>query len=278
MAQCAQGFPLYVAYVIGDVLSGRLRALDAGERLPPSLAQYHGELLRRCAVGILNQIVTPMAATLAVSHEPLSLSTLVYILHFSDLLPDEDGQQLVRRALLALGGMLKRSQTPDGEEGYQLYHHSLRQHMQESQETRGALDTARQRLCKIIVRALESRDWSASNYFLRYGVNHLTESDRWKDAAMVLSSPAFLERRSQLGGQSSYNYGLSLIANEPIIEEYRKVRSYFEESVKEEMDLRFWSSFLQMVALDASGGVWFRTLLKRYANDMPSGAFDALIQ
>ena len=278
VAKSAQGFPLYVTYVIGDVLSGRFRALDAGERLPPSLEQYHAELLKRCAVGMLNQIVTPMAATLAVSHEPLSLSTLVYILQLSDLLPDEDGQQLVKRALLALGAMLKRSQTPDGEEGYQLYHHSLRQHMQESPETKGALDTARKRLCRIIYRALESCDWSASNYFLRYGANHLIESDRWKEATMVLSSPAFLERRSKLQGQSSYNYGLSLIANEPIIEEYRIARTHFADPLKKEMDLQFWSSFLQMVASDPSGGVWFRTLLKRYAKDMPAGVFDALIQ
>ena len=37
VAEAAQGLPVYVKYVVGDILSNRFRALDAGERLPPSL-------------------------------------------------------------------------------------------------------------------------------------------------------------------------------------------------------------------------------------------------
>ena len=72
VARLAEGLPLYVKYVIDDIHAGRYRVLDAGERLPPGLAGYHEELLRRCAIGSLNQVVTPLAALLALAREPLS--------------------------------------------------------------------------------------------------------------------------------------------------------------------------------------------------------------
>ena len=47
VANRAAGLPLYVKYVIGDVLAGKYRVLDAHEDLPASLHAYHEELLRR---------------------------------------------------------------------------------------------------------------------------------------------------------------------------------------------------------------------------------------
>lgn len=51
VARCAAGLPLYVKYVVGDVLGGRYRVLDGEENLPDGLHAYHEELLRRLGVG-----------------------------------------------------------------------------------------------------------------------------------------------------------------------------------------------------------------------------------
>ena len=40
----AEGLPLYVKYVIGDVLANRYRVLDGEEILPDSLNAYHEKL------------------------------------------------------------------------------------------------------------------------------------------------------------------------------------------------------------------------------------------
>ncbi len=279
VTQCAQGLPLYVTYLIGDILAGRFRALDAGERLPPSLERYHEQLLMRCAVGIVHQVVTPLSATLAISHEPLSVATLVEALRESNLLPDGDeGPLVVKRALMALGSMVRRSKTPDGDEGYGLYHHSLRQHMEQSAETKVVLSTARKRLCEFVMRAGGSDSGLIPSYLLRQGINHLTEDSRWQDVATVLCNFSYLRKRTSLSEQSSYSLGLSLVANEPIIEEYRVTRSHLEAAAARELDACFWSVFMQVIALDRKRGVWLRTVLKRYRRDIPAEVIDVLVQ
>src|SRR5205823_11112764 len=193
VAQAAQGMPLYVTYVVGDILSNRFGLLDAGERLPPSLAVYHEELLRRCAVGTLHQVVTPLAATLATAHEPLTPAVLAILLHRRTLVPEgERGVQLVYQGLSALASMVRRALTPEGTEGYTLYHHSLRQHMCDSMTTHDAVDLARQALSQA---ALHVRDDAAAPYLYRQGITHLLETGRIDDACGLLTNFAYLMAR-----------------------------------------------------------------------------------
>ena len=72
----AKGFPLYVKYVIGDILSNHYRVLDGNEILPKSLHAYHEKLIDGLGIGDLKFILTPLVATLAVSYEPLSLKEI----------------------------------------------------------------------------------------------------------------------------------------------------------------------------------------------------------
>jgi hypothetical protein len=196
VAQAVQGLPLYVTYVVGDVLGNRFRMLDAGERLPPSLAAYHEELLRRCTVGTLHQVVTPLAATLAAAHEPLTPVALAVVLHRRTLVPDgEHGVQLVYEALSALASMLRRAFTPDGTEGYTLYHHSLRQHMCDSATTRDAVELVRQALSQA---ALHVGDDAAAPYLYRQGITHLLETGCTHDACGLLTSFVYLMTRLRM--------------------------------------------------------------------------------
>ena len=60
VAANAHGLPLYVTYVVGDVLGGRLTPDAVGvATLPPSLAAYHERLLERCEVGISGRCCRP---------------------------------------------------------------------------------------------------------------------------------------------------------------------------------------------------------------------------
>jgi len=192
VAECAGGLPLYVKYVVADVLAGRYRALDAGERLPPSLDRYHEELLRRCAVGSLQQILTPLAATIAVAREALSVGALTHVLRERNLLTEEDAVAgLVEKGLAAIASMLRSSETPEGEQGYALYHHSLREHMERSELIKGALATARMALCNLATEAAEAVV-AIKGYLLRHGVTHLVASERWDDVGAVLMDFGYL--------------------------------------------------------------------------------------
>ena len=73
VAENAHGLPIYVTYVVGDVLAGKIAPDVVGAAaLPPSLAAYHERLLERCEVGDLRQVLPPLVGTLAVAREPLT--------------------------------------------------------------------------------------------------------------------------------------------------------------------------------------------------------------
>jgi WD40 repeat protein len=245
VAESAGGLPLYVTYVIGDVLSNRFRALDAGERLPPSLAQYHEELLKRCEIGILRQALTPLACTLAVAHEPLTAEALEEILRRGNVLPEgEDGLPLVKRALAAIASMLRRSTTPEGAEGFTLYHHSLRQHMEESPETKPALATARRNLCGL-AQDPRGKEMPAAPYLFRQGITHLTQAARRDEALALLCSFDYLMLRLQVLGDPSGVPGIS--ADWRQVQRLKRsdaaTRSGKEARDIDEREERLWESF-----------------------------------
>jgi WD40 repeat protein len=187
VAEYAKGLPLYVAYVIGDVCSNRFRALDAGERLPPSLSKYHEELLKRCSVGVLHQVVTPAVATIAVAREPLTVGALAAILVRRNLIdPSMDNPvALTQRALSAIETMLRRSTAPDGEDGFALYHNSLRQHMAQSPDMASPLGTARKALAEYALSA-EKHTGPEMRYLFRHGIAHLVDTGQAAQALRLL--------------------------------------------------------------------------------------------
>jgi len=193
----AKGFPIYVTYVIGDILANRYRHLDGYEKLPPSLDKYHEELLKRCAVGVLHQVVSPMAATIAVAKEPLTVGALGSILHHNNSIPDnENPVQLVNRGISAIASMLRRSSTPENQDGYALFHHSLRQHMLSSNETKGILSTAEKNLAIMVSGLADSGP--ARAYLLRWGISHLlsVKHSSWEAAlnGLLLDSVMIREK------------------------------------------------------------------------------------
>jgi WD40 repeat protein len=195
VAKAAQGLPLYVRLVINDIWKGHYRGLDAGERLPPSLSAYYEDHLRRCAVGDLHQVLTPIVALLAVVYEPLSLEILAALLRQRTLIPaGEEGVHLTQSGLAALESMLHRQREEDGQISYALHHHSLRQHIQESPHTRQAVATAREFLGDA---ALQIKPDAAAHYLYCYGINHLVEAGakRHPEALQLLTRFDYLMTR-----------------------------------------------------------------------------------
>lgn len=203
---CAEGLPLYVNYVIGDINDNRYLSLTAGERLPLKLEHYYEELLRRCRVGITQVAATKSVATLAVAAEPLSAEALAEILVRGNDLPDsEQALSLVRRGLAAVASMIRRSATPEGGEGYTVYHHSLRQHMEASAEMAPALATARRHLANL---AADPGVGPVAPYLYRHGTAHLLETHRRDEALAILTNFAYLMARLRLLGDPEGPTGL----------------------------------------------------------------------
>ncbi len=196
----AAGFPLYVMYVVGDLLSGRVAPEQVGADLPRDLGTYHAELLGRYAIGTMHQALTPTAAFLAVAHEPLAATELGAALRTRTLARDDaSGSALAQQALLALQSLLRSTPKPDGTLGSQLHHASLRDHLCTSAATAEATWTAREHVANL------TRAWPAigplRGYVARHGVRHLLEQKRVADACVFLGR--LLRRSERVTGLSS---------------------------------------------------------------------------
>ena len=193
----AAGLPLYVKYVIGDVLSGKCRVLDGQEDLPESLHAYHEDLLRRLAVGDLQAVVTPLVATLACAHESLSVREIEAVLVYRKLLTADGATALVEEGLAATASMLSSAPDPEGETGFILFHQSLRDHMRTSEQMRQSMTTGIAAMAELSLGS--DAPETLRNYLLRCGIRHLLEAGRHDEAQKLLLDLDHLGRMANQG-------------------------------------------------------------------------------
>ena len=185
VAKRADGLPLYVKYVIGDVLSGRYTEFHGNVDLPETLHAYHEQLIDGLGIGDLKAVLTHLAATLAVALEPLADGEIVVFLTLRKLIPDDDtGRQLVAKGLAAMAPMLRRAPDPEGEEGFTLFHLSLREHILTTPTMAANVSTAKQAFAEA---ALEpEKEPSVTQYLYRTGVDHLIDAGMMEQAKQKL--------------------------------------------------------------------------------------------
>ena len=185
VAKQADGLPLYVKYVIGDVLANRYRVLDGDEVLPDSLHAYHEQLLEGLGIGDLKFILTPLASLLAVAFEPLSLEEIQIIFIYRKIISnDEKGKILIENGLSAIAPMLRRAPDPEGEEGYTLFHYSLREHILKSQDMANSVQTAKEAFCELAMKPDDQEE--LTNYLYRTGIDHFIDVKDFKAAGKSL--------------------------------------------------------------------------------------------
>ena len=195
----AGGLPLYVVYAIGDVLNGTYRVLDGEENLPPSLDAYHAKLIEKLGIGALHEILTPLAAGLAVAREPLSQREIFQLLISMNRM-EKDEEELLDRALLALSGMLSTAPDPEGEIGYRLFHQSLKEHILQNQEMEGPVKRAKRAFADLAENSDPPPE--LKNYLLRCGIDHLLEVDRKQEAEQLLLDLDHLYAMNQQGTEA----------------------------------------------------------------------------
>jgi hypothetical protein len=188
----AQGLPIYIRYLIGDIISGKYRMLDGHEDLPENLQAYYEELLRRLGIGDLQNVLTPLVCTLATAHEPLSEEELREVLVFRKILQDGDsGRELLHRGLGAVQSMLRQAPNAGGQKGFTLYHASMCEHILQSATANQSVALSRDAWADLAEQS-ETYPEGLSKYLWRNGIEHLIESDRKSVAIKILASLASL--------------------------------------------------------------------------------------
>lgn len=195
----SKGIPLYVTYVIGDILSNRIKAFDGhSDTLPPSIFHYHQELVKRCSVGLYQQILPRLIANVAIAKEALTQETLQDILIKEDYLPlSEKAKEIIHKCLTYVNPMLRKvSASENASEGFILYHKSLLDFLNHDEESKILLYTAKKSLIKLIHQDLKHKS-EADIYLLRWGIVHLLEDDQDHHELLLslLGSSNYLEEK-----------------------------------------------------------------------------------
>ena len=221
VAEHAHGLPIYVTYVIGDILSNRYSVLDERENLPPSLEAYHETLINRYSIGSLNQVITPIVTALSIAREPMSVSAINQLLGERGIVTkDERGENIVIRALGIISTLIKRTRSAFGTDVYTLFHHSLRQHILNSESTLMAVDTSKHAFNNIFLKNLkkikESKLIPGVDFFyylIIWGIYHLIENNEMDGVAEVLNDEEYIVYRTDNLG---FDKGMRLYFNELI--------------------------------------------------------------
>jgi WD40 repeat protein len=196
------GLPLYVRFVVEDILAGHLRFEDLEQKMPPSLEAYYDDLLRRLSLGDLQMILTPIIVTLAWARAPLDEATLVVVLSRRFETSTDEILKIVQQSLTALQTLLKPTAIPGGRLGYEIYHPTFRNHVRADRARCFLLTTSNARidLCELARGWADlPRDHPALQYVLRHGPRTLIEEELWDDLEALLLDLSFLEAKANLG-------------------------------------------------------------------------------
>jgi hypothetical protein len=162
-----------------------------------AIASNSEQLVEDFGLADSNAIRAPLVATLAVSYEPLTVHELLTLLAMRGLVTDgSEGTVLIRNGLSALASMLHHKPDRNGKEGYTLFHKSFQDHV---------LTTGRMarniKLTKLAFAqaAIEPDRFPAtSNYFYRWGIDHLIETDNLTEARAKLLDLNHIQRICEL--------------------------------------------------------------------------------
>jgi hypothetical protein len=188
VVQRARGLPLYVHFVIEDVLAGHFRFAELESRLPPTLNAYYDDLLRRLSIGELQAMLTPLVVTLAWAQAPLNVEMLrLLMVHRKVVRDTEHGRSLLERGLAAVQSLVRMAPLPGGS-GYEAYHFTFREHIRADQA--GLIgeqnSLARDAFCEL------TRGWASlpsanplRSYLARHGLAHCQEGAGREDACLL---------------------------------------------------------------------------------------------
>lgn len=183
----SDGLPLYVRYVVKDILEGRLRRLDGEEPLPEGMTGYYERLLTPYGIGTLQTLVTKVICLIAIAREPLTQSQILACIE-DELSRKESAERWFPKVMLSLSSLLREENNPSSaEHSYGIYHHTLRKHLDENENIRASVDRARDWMSeRSHIEGSLDEAGPFAGYVARYGAVHLIEGDMIVEAVNLL--------------------------------------------------------------------------------------------
>lgn len=188
----ARGLPLYVHLLLDDLRTGNLTVNDES-RLPDGLTAYYDALMDRVGLSSVKRDLPLLVCALALVTEPLDAEALA-LLSSPELDDFDDYLPRIQAALRVGQALLRRTFTPDGTEGYALYHQSFQEYVtgraahgglpavEPAPALADTLREAQRKLYRLVSRWDEMPEGNLRNHLFRWGSDYCL---RWqKDKAV----------------------------------------------------------------------------------------------
>ncbi|MCP4106055.1 MAG: protein kinase [Desulfobacteraceae bacterium] len=199
VAKKSDGLPLYLKFVIDDILSGDM-SFNNENLLPNSLSEYYGVIIKRLSDGGLYAILKLMVAIIAQAEEPLCEEMLNTLLVRCQVLSeDEKGMKILQTALREIHGMLKTAPASENNSGYLVCHDTLRQYIKGSKELAEQNRLAAKMFEDFIFDWKNLPEGVPYMYALRRGPGHMNEAGQWDKFEDILTDLHFFEARYTAG-------------------------------------------------------------------------------
>ena len=136
------------------------------------------------------------------AYEPLSLDEIESIFIYRKIIPEnENGKKLIENGLSAIAPMIRRAPDPQGEEGYTLFHFSLREHILKSNDMSNSVKTTKEAFCELALNPEQIPN--LTNYLYRTGIDHFIDEGEFKKAGKALLNFNWLHSLFNLGKTAS---------------------------------------------------------------------------
>lgn len=187
----AKGLPLYVRFVIDDLIRGVYDFNDE-KRLPDGLADYYQRILNRLSIGDLQSILTPTMMLIALAGSPLDRECVYDLMTgMRRILPGDDGKILLDKALEHAQTLLRKDPTAWETEGFRLCHDTLREYLLLNQETNQQRTLMSDDLAQLVINWQKLAEGRGLNYLFRFGTIHLAQAQKWSNLLSLIEAPEF---------------------------------------------------------------------------------------
>src|SRR5262249_29999449 len=198
----SEGLPLYVRFLVEDLLTGHFELTGQLRRkLPQGLAAYYEDLLDRAQIDDVQALLPKLLAVVVWAQGPVAEGLLFEMLLRLEGVPPEEEDRLradIRQGLQRVASMVRLAPLPEGGLGYEPYHTTFRDHFRASTARLGRTNArARDAFVTLTTDWRDGAGAAGRGHVCRHGPQHLLDENRHEDLYALGRDEAFLGAQAE---------------------------------------------------------------------------------
>jgi hypothetical protein len=197
----SEGLPLYVHFLVADLLTGHFELTrHLKSKLPQGLAAYYEDLLTRAQIDDVQALLPKLLGTIVWAQGPVAASVLFELLRRLENERPEKWDRLradVEQGLQRAANLVRPGSLPEGEPAYLPCHTTFQDHFRASPRLGRTNDQARDSFVRLTTDWRDITEPAARRYVFRHGPQHLLDRGRHEELVALARDAAFLQAQAE---------------------------------------------------------------------------------